>query len=240
MSKLWKKLSVATFLLTAVATVNAVGPYTYNGNGGVGDWGKWAYPNVQNHQTQWASFELFTGTAASDPDMHWAFGLRGQSTKVPCPVSNAPALANGCPLGRGLAVGKMPDGLGGTCTGVAVEHFTEAYVFAPQVKVIGGTCVNYNFVDNARYKFDIHVSQLNVYWVLYEGEYAEVWNPATRRYTYQWRWTQAAQGGCAESAGRYCAEYEPFDKDYADVFVASAFLDAGRTWRVSNLNIGHF
>ena len=55
------------------------GPYTFIGRGGGMDWERWHYGPVRDDEVQQISFQLLTGGAALDPDMHWAFGLRGAS-----------------------------------------------------------------------------------------------------------------------------------------------------------------
>ena len=90
------------------------------------DWERWHYGPVGDDEVQQISFQLLTGGAALDPDMHWAFGLRGASSLRPCPVSSAPQFIYGCPLGRGIAIGYFPDGFGSGGHGSSLRRIASA------------------------------------------------------------------------------------------------------------------
>lgn len=218
----------------------AAGPYTYIGRGGGMDWERWHYGPVRDDEVQQISFQLLTAGAALDPDMHWAFGLRGGSSLRPCPVSDLPQFRYGCPLGRGLAIGYFPDGFGtgGVCSGIAVEDFTAGYV--GEQAVVAGTCVPFQIRPYQRYGIIIRASVDDVSWVLLEMGPTRVYNPATQSYEQVPGWTPVSRGGCRETAGVRCPELADIDQDYGDVFVTSAFLNPRDSWIVEDLYISHY
>jgi hypothetical protein len=238
MGKLLAVLSIAAALASAAA--EAAGPYAYDGRGGEKDWARWAYGPVADDETQQVSFQLLTGDAGADPDMHWAFGLRGAASLIPCPVSDEPQFAEGCLLGRGLAFGHFPDGFGngGVCSGVAVENFTVAYDGRPAI--VAGTCVPVAIRPNRRHAFIISATRDNVRWLMLELGWAQVYDAQSGQYRQEQRWLEIAAGGCRETAGVACRELPEVDQDYGDVFVTSAFLDPGLRWRVQDLRIVHY
>lgn len=236
-------MKLSSVLLCGVAALalpllaSAAGPYSYNGRGGAMDWTRWSYGPVRNDEVQQVTFQLLTGSAGADPDMHWAFGLRGASAQVPCPVSNQPQFAQGCPLGRGIAVGYFPDGFdtGGVCSGIAVEDFSAGY--AGDQAIVAGTCVPYQIRPNRRYGFIVSATVDNVSWVLLELGWARVYNERSNAYEQVPEWLPVLRGGCKETAGIPCRELAEVDQDFGDVFVTSAFLASGETWKVENLYI---
>lgn len=216
------------------------GPFSYYGRGGGMDWERWHYGAVRNDEVQQISFQLLTGGAALDPDMHWAFGLRGASAQQPCPVSALPQFRYGCPLGRGLALGYFPDGFGsgGVCTGIAVEDFTAGYV--GEQAIVAGTCVPFQIRPYQRYGIVISASADDVSWVLLEMGSTRVYNAATQSYERVPAWTPVSRGGCKETAGVSCPELAEIDQDFGDVFVTSAFLNPRDSWAVEGLYISHY
>lgn len=233
-------IAVGTFALAMAGSVGAVGPYAHTGTGGAGDWARWAYGPVNNAQTQRVSFQLYT-QSAYDSGMHWAVGLRGQSTAAPCPWDSTAPYAGGCGLGRGLAIGVFPNASGGTCFGIGVENFTMTYPHSSGVLgVIPNTCVAYPIQDNRRYDFTVTATASNVSWNVTLYKPVQVYDPRTGETQRIWQYVSDAYGGCLESAGLPCPEVAARDLDYADVFVASAFLAAGSPWKVENLYITHY
>lgn len=221
-------------------TASAAGPYSYTGRGGEADWARWSYPQVRDDEVQQISFQLLTGSAGASPLMHWAFGLRGASTQVPCPVSDDPVFAQGCPLGRGIAFGHFPDGFGtgGVCSGIAVEHFSVGY--GSEKAIVAGTCVPFRIRPQRRHAFIVRATVDNVSWTLLDLSWISVRNPASGETEQVPQWWPVASGGCLETAGRPCPELGVVDADYGDVFVASGFLAPGETWKVEDLRIFHY
>lgn len=218
----------------------AAGPYSYDGRGGAADWARWRYGPVRDGEIQQITFQLQTAEAGANPQMHWAFGLRGAAAQMPCPVSDEPQFAQGCPLGRGIVFGHFPDGFGsgGVCHGVAVENFTVGY--DGEKAIVAGTCVPFRVLPNRRYAFIVRVSTDNVGWILLDLNWVRERDPQTGEETLVPRWTPLASGGCLETAGRSCPEIAEVDADYADVFVASGFLSPGESWKVEDLRIIHY
>jgi hypothetical protein len=215
----------------------AAGPFSYVGHGGERDWARWRYGPVHDDETQQLSFQLDTGAAGGDRDMHWGIGLRGGASLVPCPLSDAPQYAEGCLLGRGITLGHVPDGFGtgGGCEGIAVEDFTAAWDGTESI--VAGTCVRYPLRPNRRHAFIVTVTRDNVSWVMLDLGQTRVYDAQTGRYEDRIAWLPVARGGCLETAGRPCPELPEVDRDYGDVFITSAFLDEGLGWKVSDLRI---
>ncbi|MBN8741769.1 MAG: hypothetical protein J0H86_19845 [Xanthomonadaceae bacterium] len=229
--------SLAILTLGAAGAVGAAGPYAYAGHGGSPDWARWSYGPVRNDEVQQITLQLQTGSAAADPDMHFAFGLRGGAALRPCPVSDLPPFADGCPLGRGITFGHVPDGFGtgGTCTGVAIEHFSLGY--AGDQAIVAGSCVPFRILPGQRYAFIVRATADNVSWWLLQLSWLPARDPQTGAAGLEPQWNSVARGGCLETAGRPCPELAEVDQDYGDVFVASGFLKAGSYWSVEDLRI---
>ncbi|ODU33562.1 MAG: hypothetical protein BGP24_16870 [Lysobacterales bacterium 69-70] len=228
---------MAILTLGAAGAVGAAGPYAYAGHGGSPDWARWSYGPVRNDEVQQITLQLQTGSAAADPDMHFAFGLRGGAALRPCPVSDLPPFADGCPLGRGITFGHVPDGFGtgGTCTGVAIEHFSLGY--AGDQAIVAGSCVPFRILPGQRYAFIVRATADNVSWWLLQLSWLPARDPQTGAAGLEPQWNSVARGGCLETAGRPCPELAEVDQDYGDVFVASGFLKAGSYWSVEDLRI---
>jgi len=197
-----------------------VGPIGYTGFGGAEDALVINYPNVLDSETQYISFEFNTGTAFTDQKMHLAIGGRGPTTY------------DSAPYGRGLAIGYLtgvegwlPNG----CNGIAIEHFT---INRKSGDSLVGKCKAYDFKSHEDYRIELHISRLNVYYALYKKIPREttIGGPAD--------WVLVQTGGCIEDTGKTCLK-EPEDGDYGNVFIGSAFLDAGHKWSVSNMYINH-
>lgn len=238
--KLSSALLCGLAAIPLLSRADVAGPYSYQGLGGGMDWQRWSYGPVRNDEVQQISFQLLTGGAALDPDLHWAFGLRGASAQRPCPVSDLPQFRNGCPLGRGLALGYFPDGFGsgGVCVGIAVEDFTAGYV--GEQAVVAGTCVPFQIRPYQRYGIVISASADDVSWVLLEMGPTRSYNPATGSYEQVPGWTPVSRGGCKETAGVSCPELSDIDQDFGDVFVTSAFLNPRESWSVEDLYISRY
>lgn len=229
--------SLATLILCAAGVVDAAGPYAYVGHGGSPDWARWSYGPVRNDEIQQITLQLRTGSAGADPDMHFAFGLRGGAAMRPCPISDLPPFAEGCPLGRGVTFGHVPDGFGtgGICSGVAIEHFSLGYV--GDQAIVAGSCVPFRILPDQRYAFIVRATADNVSWWLLELSWLPVRDPQTGATGIEPQWNYVARGGCIETAGRPCPEFAEVDRDYGDVFVASGFLEDGSYWSVEDLRI---
>jgi hypothetical protein len=229
--------SLATLTLCAAGVVDAAGPYAYVGHGGSPDWARWSYGPVRNDEIQQVTLQLHTGSATADPDMHFAFGLRGGAAMRPCPISDLPQFADGCPLGRGVTFGHVPDGFGtgGTCSGVAIEHFSLGY--AGDQAIVAGSCVPFRILPDQHYAFIIRATADNVSWWLLELSWLPVRDPQTGATAVEPQWNYVARGGCIETAGRPCPEFAEVDRDYGDVFVASGFVKEGSYWSVEDLRI---
>lgn len=229
--------SLATLTLCAAGVVDAAGPYAYVGHGGSPDWARWSYGPVRNDEIQQVTLQLHTGSATADPDMHFAFGLRGGAAMRPCPISDLPQFADGCPLGRGVTFGHVPDGFGtgGTCSGVAIEHFSLGY--AGDQAIVAGSCVPFRILPDQHYAFIIRATADNVSWWLLELSWLPVRDPQTGATAIEPQWNYVARGGCIETAGRPCPEFAEVDRDYGDVFVASGFVKEGSYWSVEDLRI---
>ncbi|WP_257388006.1 hypothetical protein [Tahibacter caeni] len=229
--------TMACLALSLAGAAGAAGPYSYVGHGGSPDWARWSYGPVRNDEIQQVTLQLQTGSAAADPDMHFAFGLRGGATMVPCPINDLPQFANGCPLGRGITFGHVPDGFGtgGTCSGVAIEHFSLGYAGDPLI--VAGSCVPFPIRPDQRYAFIIRATVDNVSWRLLELSWLPTRDPQTGAGVMTPQWNDVARGGCIETAGRPCPEFAEVDRDYGDVFVASGFVKEGSFWIVEDLRI---
>lgn len=233
------RMALLSVVLLAGAA-SAAGPYSYIGDGGERDWARWRYGPVHDDETQQISFQLETGAAGGDRDMHWGIGLRGGASLVPCPLSDEPQYAEGCLLGRGITFGRVPDGFGtgGVCEGIAVEDFTAAWDGSQAI--VAGSCVAYPLRPNRRHAFIVTATRDNVSWIMLDLGRTRVYNTQTRAYEERVEWLPVARGGCLETAGRTCPELPEVDRDYGDVFVTSAFLDEGLGWKVSDLRIIHY
>lgn len=230
-----RTLSLLTLL--AAADAHAIGPFSYIGSGGSPDWARWSYGPVRNDEIQQITFQLDTGNAGGDPDMHFAFGLRGAAGLAPCPISDLPQFAFGCPLGRGITFGHVPDGFGtgGVCSGVAIEQFSFGY--AGDKLIVAGSCVPFPIEPARRYAFIVRATVDNLSWYLLEVSWVHERNAQTGDIEVVPRWEAVARGGCIETAGRPCPEFAEVDLDYGDVFVTSGFVDPGRFWKVDDLRI---
>ncbi len=236
-SLLWSGLVLSTAVLLPAMQAVAAGPFAYVGHGGSPDWARWSYGPVRNDEVQQVTFQLHTGSAAADPDMHFAFGLRGGAAIVPCPINDAPQFANGCPLGRGIAFGHVPDGFGtgGTCSGIAVEHFSLGY--AGDKAIVAGSCVPFPIRPDQHFAFILRATADNVSWILLELSWLPTRNAQTGNTELMPTWNSVARGGCIETAGRPCPELAEVDQDYGDVFVASGFVKNGSFWKVEDLRV---
>lgn len=232
----WLRFLALSSLMVPADAV-AVGPFSYVGHGGSPDWARWSYGPVRNDEVQQITFRLHTGSAAADPDMHFAVGLRGGAALVPCPISDLPQFANGCPLGRGITFGHVPDGFGtgGVCTGVAVEHFSIGY--AGDKMIVAGSCVPFPIRPDEEYAFIVRATADNVSWYLLELSWLPTTDPQTGASVLVPQWNDVARGGCIETAGRPCPELAEVDQDYGDVFVASGFVKEGSVWKIEDLRI---
>lgn len=132
----------------AASETFAAGPYSYTGHGGDFDWLPIDYANVCANQTQHVTVELFTGTGASDPDIHWVVGLRGYVDSFPT-------------RGRGVTLGHVPG-----CSGVMIENF-----YRGGEGLVSGTCQPFEFQPNHYYRIDVSAGQNNISYTLYDHFY---------------------------------------------------------------------
>lgn len=229
--------SLAVLSLCLAGAAGAAGPYSYVGHGGSPDWARWSYGPVRNDEVQQITLQLQTGSAAADPDMHFAFGLRGGAALRPCPVSSLPQFAEGCPLGRGITVGHVPDGFGtgGICSGIAIEHFSLGY--AGEQAIVAGSCVPFRVLPGQRYAFIVRATVDDVSWWLLQLSWLPTRDPQTGVAGLEPQWNAVARGGCIETAGYPCPELAEVDQDHGDVFVASGFVRDGSYWSVEDLRI---
>lgn len=144
------RITKTSFILAAAclgfaSAALAAGPYSYTGHGGGYDWLPINYPNVGANQTQHVSVELFTGTGASDPDIHWVVGLRGHVDTFPT-------------RGRGVTLGHVPG-----CSGVMIENF-----YLGAAGLVSGTCQPFVFQPNRYYRIEVSAGQNNVSYTLYD------------------------------------------------------------------------
>ncbi len=178
-----------------------------------------------DNETIGVFFELETGNALSDLNMHWAIGLRG-------PHSGSPSNIYG---GRGLALGNdlSNDPIDRCLSGGGfIEDFTASEAGGEQKVTY---CQTEPISNNNTLRVDIHVSKNNVLVRIWKKQYLSVNIPV---------YTKIADYSCMDLSGPgrlpgICPE-DPADNGYGGVFIGSAALNAGYLWDATNIHVAFF
>lgn len=186
-----------------------------------------AGPAVTSTQEVRVVTHINSGTAFSDPYMHFAIGGRGNT------VGNS----TGIPSGRGITLGNVmqshlyPEW--GPCSGIMIEDFASAQamvgVGSPMdgyEGLVPGTCVPYTFDAFADYRVELRLTASDMNWWLYQWKYSPVGG---------WQWMHVRSGGCIAQTGGiqnggYNCPLHAYDFGKSDAFVAAAILGPSFSW----------